>query len=1213
MPPSPHNPIYSADALKKYLAQALPGSRLSLSQADNNLQPLILLETNHLLAGFGLSNGDPKGNYETLYHDFKRQLKSSETSWQHLDVAFVFCVEPNISELEKLSSNIETDVFFCRKFVVPISGSIESSFSRLPFLPLAKLEGRTLRPPSAQSYLIQIGIPPVLAKYIVVQGARGVEGIVEDCVGGEFGKPVEPSLSNISVAGEIEQVGEAVHLETLEIDNFRAYRKPQTFRLGKKVTVLYGPNGFGKTSFFDAVDFVATGGIGRLPTSDAQFSKIARHLDNQSEDGEVSITFSRGGRTRRVTRQIENRKEATLDRHSTDRKAILAELTGREILPTDRVDNFIDLFRATHLFNQEAPELAKGFRDECALDPDIVSRMLAFQDYANALAKVQRVEALLKDIVEKAEAESKDFTRQIADDRTELQKLAATSQGTSDSQSLMPQYEALRLKLTDLGIPIGSQSLSVETLRSWRGLLEGKQADCTRKSDAYSQALREVSQLPKLRVELAGKEEQLSTKEAELKTAETKLAAAEEAQRFNERQLTEVSTSLASAQAKTAALQWHRANRPLYIELIAREKQLIDEIGVASLNVQTQRNVEEKAASDVRSQESKEKILRAELDRKQNRVKSIQLLQSKYSKWQSDVTLSKSISEELTKLNQALAGFQKLEMDNLPKLAVEKSKEDELTRQISESERSQSELKRLLSQLQSHVTDGTCPVCGDDHGTKAQLLGKIGSRIQSDTATLARQSLLSAKQSINELTTAISEAKQKREATNQQIALLTSQKAAVDKDNEQFLREVESLGTTSEDKKPVISEVLSSGLLSAENDVATLPQAEKKEVEALEIVRVTLANARELLSKYTNEEAAKKTALIRLRTELDALKGDQRWKESPLDLEPEQLGTEDSANLNQIENFRTVFSTLQNKIPSHIEEAAKCRQASGSLKDLVQSFRSQISALQNRINQILTKLDQAGLSRTTTESILLESIAGETRAQSQYAALRDTTANLEIALDAATTSAALMSLQQGLRNKEKVLESANARRELHEPWREFFSRVSRLLANKQSDAIEDFTKEYGPRTSVIQRRLRPVYGFEDIQIHSRDSSIHVRVTRNGLELRPIDYFSQSQQQTLLLGIFLTACISQTWSGFAPIFMDDPVTHFDDLNTYSFLDLIVGLLESDSASRQFIISTCDEKLLQLARQKFRHFGKDGVYYRFDAIGKNGPVIKEIANA
>jgi exonuclease SbcC len=75
-------------------------------------------------------------------------------------------------------------------------------------------------------------------------------------------------------------------------------------------------------------------------------------------------------------------------------------------------------------------------------------------------------------------------------------------------------------------------------------------------------------------------------------------------------------------------------------------------------------------------------------------------------------------------------------------------------------------------------------------------------------------------------------------------------------------------------------------------------------------------------------------------------------------------------------------------------------------------------------------------------------------------------------------------------------------------------------------------------------------------------------------------------------------------------MDDPVTHFDDLNTYAFLDLIVGFVESEPGNRQFIISTCDERFLQLARQKFRHLGERSTFYKFSAIGADGPVVEEI---
>ncbi|WP_205763924.1 hypothetical protein, partial [Acidovorax sp. SRB_24] len=112
-------------------------------------------------------------------------------------------------------------------------------------------------------------------------------------------------------------------------------------------------------------------------------------------------------------------------------------------------------------------------------------------------------------------------------------------------------------------------------------------------------------------------------------------------------------------------------------------------------------------------------------------------------------------------------------------------------------------------------------------------------------------------------------------------------------------------------------------------------------------------------------------------------------------------------------------------------------------------------------------------------------------------------------------------------------------------------------------------------TKFCTPSLRPVYGFDGIELTSKDQIISINVQRKAERLRPADYFSQSQVQTLILGLFLTACSSQTWSGFSSIMMDDPVTHFDDLNTYALLDLILGLQSSSEGERQFVISTCDE--------------------------------------
>ncbi len=374
MPNSQHDLLMGPDGLRDYLSETLPGSRLMEVSADAHYQPILLLATPQVMAGFGFSNGDMGKSYEVLYGGFKRQYAEQRTEWDGLDLAFVFCVPPESPGLDRFCSQVETDVYFCRKFVVPLVRPVANALARLPFLPLAPVRGRALRPPSAQTFLQQSGSTAVLAKYLVVQGERSPETILEDCLSGTLGQPKVIRRSSSELMPVELPRAVPVRLARIRIQNFRAYRKAQTFVFGDDVTVLYGPNGFGKTSVFDAIDFAATGDVGRLGSSgDSHFNKMAAHLDGRAEDSSVSLLFEVNGVARKIVRRVSDRKRASLDGISEDRKMILAELTGGGGPATDRVENLVSLFRATHLFSQEHQELAKDFAKDCELSQQIVS------------------------------------------------------------------------------------------------------------------------------------------------------------------------------------------------------------------------------------------------------------------------------------------------------------------------------------------------------------------------------------------------------------------------------------------------------------------------------------------------------------------------------------------------------------------------------------------------------------------------------------------------------------------------------------------------------------------------------------------------------------------------------------------------------------------------------------------------------------------------
>ena len=197
--------------------------------------PLLLLTMPQLVAGFGFTSHDIESEYGGLYGAFKRQYEEHRADWDRLELAFVVCVPEDSPGLDLFGSAVETDVYFCRKYVVPLNGRpVGKALARLPFVPLF-VEGEetgekekrreTGRPPSAQTFLRQSGVPATLARHVVVKGERSAATIVEDCIGGELDRPGAPIREGSWVSPAVPDRAVEMRIQSLEIENFRAYRK----------------------------------------------------------------------------------------------------------------------------------------------------------------------------------------------------------------------------------------------------------------------------------------------------------------------------------------------------------------------------------------------------------------------------------------------------------------------------------------------------------------------------------------------------------------------------------------------------------------------------------------------------------------------------------------------------------------------------------------------------------------------------------------------------------------------------------------------------------------------------------------------------------------------------------------------------------------------------------------------------------------------------
>lgn len=1202
--------------LTSSLRAGLPGASLVEVSVRDDLPPLLIVQADHLVAAFAL--GDDESAYDVLYPAFKKHFVSRGVEWSTKDVSFVYCLPPSHKPSEEFCSRIEVDVYFCRKYVIHLEEKIEASLLRLPFLPLSPVTGTTLRPPSAQTLLQGAGVKADLARHLVVPG-RSAASILADCLVGKFGEPALESHSRATATsvGTTDLSKTQTTLKSLSIQNFRAYRTKREFEFGSAVTVLYGPNGFGKTSFFDALDFAATGGVGKLTRAGTPLARAARHLDSSDDDAtSVTLTFVKSGRTHSLTRELSDANKATLDgRKGVERKEVLNFLTGGATAPADRVDNLVALFRATHLFSQESQELTAGFSSSCEVSGDLVSRMLAFEDYVSGVKKATEVRDAIRHAMTQATSEASKLRAQATADSLELARVSDAASSGSDTAGIDASMAELNAGIQALGID-DSVSASATELRGLRLQLEERLGtlnamrvrltSCASTIASRAPSLEDASKVKEQFAETAAAAEKLTEDHSK------SLAFVQEAVG----KAASISSDVASVKSKLDAAAWAVQTKPLFDEHVEQQRELDAQYEAASkaaqaaaTSVVTTASTEATAAAAYQAATTGAATCTASvenLSQMMRRADELRNVVPLLSQLRSAIALR---GDDVSTLQQRSQQLRLTEADAQARIV-------QLERMVAQVQSQESALKALVSQLRSHVTDGTCLLCSHDHGSKEALLHAIDVNAPQNSA-------------LPELTAQISQCREDKRSAELQSAEVAAKLRAAQSEHAESIKERDRLDAVVTSFAQLVSGLgiqysgQDESLESVESQIQRLlteqtVRQQKLLTEALnsaaQLQEVRYSQAAEIAKRDEAEGLVRRlqTALAASRTIIDTISAEARTRQVDLATKKTELVAFMAAEQQRLRDYSANLQTAETNVDQANRAQKEAEARLNAARGAARQAAVRKSAAEERLKALGRSLVEAGFAEDTPESDIESALSTNAVQVGNIAGLRDKAQVLEVALDAAATAAAMQSIRLRAVESQAKAAEADATVSKHRPWSEYFGQLAELLRERQLSATRHFTDEYGPRTAVIQRRLRPVYGFGEIEVSSRGENIAVHVKRNGAAYRPSDFFSQSQVQTLLLGLFLTASSSQTWSGFSSVMMDDPVTHFDDLNTYALLDLLSGLLRSPEGDRQFVISTCDEKLLQLARQKFRHLGSDARFYRFSAIGADGPMVSEIPN-
>lgn len=205
--------------------------------------------------------------------------------------------------------------------------------------------------------------------------------------------------------------------------------------------------------------------------------------------------------------------------------------------------------------------------------------------------------------------------------------------------------------------------------------------------------------------------------------------------------------------------------------------------------------------------------------------------------------------------------------------------------------------------------------------------------------------------------------------------------------------------------------------------------------------------------------------------------------------------------------------------------------------------------------------------------------------------------------------------QSGNRRKLKVLQTDIEKNKLKIDL--LNEKVNKLKLVEQkvpeimNNMMENILNPYKELANRIYRKINPQPFFNTID-WERDSSrgnnptlvLKVR-DEDGHEANPSYIYSAAQVNIIVLSLFLSFVIQNNWSKLNSFFLDDPVQSMDDINVFSFVDVLRSMYLNKANPRQLFISTHDQKLYAFMKKKFRMFNLCTM--EFKSYGKYGPEI------
>jgi exonuclease SbcC len=1025
------------------------------------------------------------------------------------------------------------------------------------------------------------------------------------------------------------------------IEGFRAYQTKEdgtfdfTTSLGEcaNFVSIYAPNGFGKTSFYDAVEWNLTNNVGRFVRDQTRTQNDAISRSQNQEDRKQHILRNRfisensPSQVTVITDTFESVKKVTPARRGSrdylfekdtktgalsdiflSQEAIDAFL--REERPEARYSRFMDSFgdedeiyrgNLTALRRELKLSIVKSKEEETKyrMITDTPVNPSIFEEINKTIDTLRNDSEEIATLVAGFGADDIRFLRNVITKRTHELDVA-----TRDAQSAISELSAESDRLTEVSVAkdnkLKAQS-DISALSRTRELFERRErllASISRLSKRVTEVSADISRLKVIAdqtSEFLEIESKSTTTNGSLRTLQESLITTQsEISSFHNRAI-ECRRLLAEVDAATNTLN----------ELRQAAESIFQQLDVAT-ELKTSKETDA-TATNLRVQLLTTKIENQKVDLK--KVEAIEV---------SEATIDSADVSALARENFSLVPLKAALLEKQTKLIALQG----ATRALDQVQSQASQFSTLIAlgtELVANLHSNQCPLCSHRHESHTALVDRI---LQNPALTEYEADAVRSKDAAR---------REFEFASEKLISLIDEWKSVKNK----VILTVRATISTDEAE-------LRSALTTAQQ----LDLEIRNVNENIKQLRLrVLDRSKDQLSEHINTQLALLAA--RRQAELKDLENctveiEKRQQKSKADSQTiEQLRVElqlamDTESYRNVLAFKSENAISPAELPVIVEEKKNERERELlEARTALDDSTNELSII-DRDSPTVAQLTRQSIDDTElqgrasiagADAILISFVSNVRRRIAAYDekwSMAEITANIAAFISQTQDRVSTLTLRSGtflllgeqLNDALPFMQSISAKKELDRVVAEILQQEALLseLDSEYAGTIERLQGRirgffYTDLINAIYRKIDPHPDFKKVLFDCEFSEsdrprLNVLVAdENGEAIVPSLYFSAAQVNILSLSIFLARAlhVKQTdGSDVQCIFIDDPIHSMDSINVLSTIDLLRSI--SNNFDRQIILSTHDRNFFDLLKRKIPEQQYGSKFIELETFGR-----------